>query len=59
MEIAKATKEDIPGLCELLGLLFAQEVEFRPECSLQAVGLQKIIDSPELGQVLVLCEEAH
>ena len=56
MEITKATKEDIPELQELLGLLFAQEAEFQPDRSLQSAGLQKIIDSPEHGQILVLRE---
>ena len=56
MEITKATKEDIPGLCALLGLLFAQEAEFQPDRSLQSAGLQKIIDFPERGQILVLRE---
>ena len=56
MEITKATKEDIPELQELLGLLFAQEAEFQPDRSLQSAGLQKIVDSPEHGQILVLRE---
>ena len=56
MEISKATKEDIPGLCELLGFLFAQEAEFQPDRSLQSAGLQEIIDFPERGQILVLRE---
>jgi len=54
MEITKATKEDIPGLCELLGFLFAQEAEFQPDRSLQSAGLREIIDFPERGQILVL-----
>ncbi len=56
MEITKATKEDIPELQALLGLLFAQEAEFQPDRSLQSAGLQKIVDSPEHGQILVLRE---
>lgn len=58
MEITKATKEDIPALCALLGLLFAQEAEFQPDRSLQSAGLQKIIDFPERGQILVIREGA-
>ncbi|MGQ0594260.1 MAG: GNAT family N-acetyltransferase [Gammaproteobacteria bacterium] len=58
MEITKATKDDIPRLCELLKLLFAQEVEFRPEQSLQSAALRQIIDSSERGQILVLREGA-
>ena len=56
MEITKATKEDIPELCELLGFLFAQEAEFQPDRSLQSAGLRKIIDFPEGGQILVVRE---
>src|SRR5208282_3061489 len=54
MKITEGTKDDIPGLCELLDLLFAQETEFRPDRSLQSTGLQQIIDFPECGRILVL-----
>ena len=54
MEITEGTKDDIPGLCELLDLLFEQEIEFRPARSLQSTGLQQIIDFPERGRILVL-----
>jgi ribosomal protein S18 acetylase RimI-like enzyme len=54
VEITQSTKEDIPGLCELLDLLFAQETEFRPDRSVQSAGLQQIIDFPERGRILVL-----
>lgn len=57
MEVTAATTEDIPALCELLGILFAQEAEFQPDHSLQAAGLREIIDSPERGQILVLRDE--
>ncbi len=56
MEVTAATTEDIPALCELLGILFAQEAEFQPDRSLQAAGLREIIDFPERGQILVLRE---
>ena len=56
MEISRATNEDIPQLCELLNLLFSQEVEFQPDRKLQAAGLRQIIDFPERGQILVLRE---
>lgn len=54
MKITEGTKYDIPGLCELLDLLFEQETEFRPDRSLQSTALQHIIDFPELGRILVL-----
>ncbi len=56
MEITKATKDDTPGLCDLLKLLFAQEAECRPDHSLQLSGLLQIIDFSERGQILVLRE---
>jgi ribosomal protein S18 acetylase RimI-like enzyme len=54
MEVSRATKADIPQLCELLNLLFSQEAEFQPDCELQGAGLRQIIDSPERGQILVI-----
>jgi len=59
MKITEGTKDDIPGLCELLDLLFAQETEFRPDRSLQSTGLQQIIDFPECGRILVLRQEEY
>ena len=56
MEVTAAIREDIPALCELLGILFAQESEFAPDLSLQAAGLREIIESPERGRILVLRE---
>lgn len=58
MEITEATRDDIQGLCDLSGLLFVQEAEFRPDRTLQSAGLQQIIDFPERGRILVLCEGA-
>jgi len=54
MEISKAAHKDIPKLCDLLDLLFLQEAEFQPNRVLQTKVLEQIIDSPELGQILVL-----
>ena len=56
MEILQATRKDIPGLCELLGFLFAQEAEFQPDLAMQTAGLLEIIDFPERGRILMLCE---
>lgn len=52
MLIAPATSADIPRLCELLALLFTQEVEFRPDPSRQAEGLRRIIEAPAVGSIL-------
>jgi GNAT superfamily N-acetyltransferase len=50
-QIAQATGEDIPQLCELLTLLFTQETDFQPDRSLQERGLQLIIERPEVGRI--------
>lgn len=54
MEISAATDADVPALCGLLGLLFAQEAEFHPDAERQTAGLRGIINRPDVGQVLVL-----
>jgi len=56
MPLELATPSDIPRLCELLGILFTQESEFSPNPALQAEALEKILDSPEIGTILVLRE---
>jgi len=54
-----ATLEDIPALCALLAQLFAQEVEFVADAATQARGLQRILDAPDSGDILVLVEDDH
>lgn len=54
--IEMATLDDIPQLCGLLAILFAQEQEFEPDAAKQAAGLRRIIENPETGQVLLLRE---
>jgi GNAT superfamily N-acetyltransferase len=56
MTIRTATGVDIPALCDLLCLLFNQEAEFQADAAAQAAGLRQIIDAPELGRILVLCD---
>jgi len=53
-QITLARIEDIPGLCELLGLLFTQEAEFKPDETLQSEGLRQIISTPDNGCILTL-----
>lgn len=53
MLIGKATAADIPALCDLLSVLFSQEVEFTPNPEAQHLGLARIIENPEIGIVLV------
>lgn len=48
-----AREADLPRLVELLGLLFAQEAEFRPDAAKQAAGLQQILAQPGRGRIYV------
>lgn len=51
--VREATVEDIPRLCPLLELLFAQEAEFRPDSAKQSAALRQIIENPATGRILV------
>jgi GNAT superfamily N-acetyltransferase len=53
MHIEQANPADIPALCELLSVLFAQEAEFSPDPVAQAKGLARIINNAEVGSVQV------
>jgi GNAT superfamily N-acetyltransferase len=53
IQVSPATPADVPALCNLLGILFAQEVEFEPHREAQERGLTAIIEHPEIGHVLV------
>lgn len=53
MTLDEATFDDIPQLCELLALLFEQEVEFRPDAAKQACALKLLIGNPQRGRVFV------
>lgn len=48
-----ATSADIPALCDLLILLFAQEADFVPDRARQERGLRLILDDPRVGAILV------
>lgn len=53
--VRPADMDDLASCVELLGLLFSQEQEFRPEPTVQRKGLEMIIRNPEAGSVFV-CE---
>ena len=53
MEITEATIADIPELCVLLESLYSQEAEFKPNHEVQARGLAAIINSSEVGGIMV------
>ena len=59
MEVYQATHSDIPQLVELLGILFEQEAEFQPDADAQRTGLHRIIESPDVGQILVVRDGAE
>lgn len=48
-----AREADLPRLIELLGVLFEQEAEFRPDAGKQTAGLQLILSQPERGRIYV------
>jgi len=49
--VTEATAADIPALCALLALLFAQEADFTPDAARQAEGLRMIIGQPAVGRI--------
>ncbi|MCH9813794.1 MAG: GNAT family N-acetyltransferase [Epsilonproteobacteria bacterium] len=51
--IHKAELQDIPILCELLHILFSQEVEFVPDQTKQEKALCQIIESEIVGDIFV------
>jgi len=55
--IDAATSADIPALCDLLSLLFAQEADFAPDRAKQERGLSLILDDARVGVILVAREE--
>lgn len=53
MRIEIAVPADVPALSDSLSILFAQEAEFTPDHAAQVRGLDRIINNPEAGMVLV------
>lgn len=51
--IDDASPADIPALCDLLSLLFAQEADFTPDRARQERGLRLILDDARVGAILV------
>src|SRR6266702_1204624 len=52
--VEPATEADLDELSELLGELFAQESDFRPDKDRQLRGLRLIFEQPSRGRVFVL-----
>ena len=55
--IEPATEADLDELSEMLGDLFAQESDFRPDRDKQLRGLRLIFEQPSRGRVFVLRRE--
>lgn len=53
VEIGPAGFDDLPALQKLLGELFTQEHDFKPDAEKQARGLRLILDDPRRGQIFV------
>lgn len=53
-KIHPATPDDIPQLCVLLAILFAQEADFQPDAAKQSAALRAIIEHPETGRILII-----
>jgi ribosomal protein S18 acetylase RimI-like enzyme len=51
MNIRRATTADLPALCDLLSLLFAQEADFTPDRDKQSRALRLILENPAIGQL--------
>src|SRR5437660_7088148 len=56
--IEPATEADLDELSEMLGDLFAQEGDFRPDKEKQLRGLRLIFEQPSRGRVFVLRRES-
>src|SRR6266705_1501098 len=57
--IEPATEADLDELSQMLGELFAQESDFRPDKDKQLRGLRLIFEQPSRGRVFVLrCDGA-
>ena len=56
LELGAATREELPQLVALLGMLFSQEAEFAPDDSKQASALGKILSDETVGRVYVARE---
>src|ERR1041385_6275842 len=52
--IEPATEADLDELSEMLGGLFAQEGDFRPDKEKQLLGLRLVFEQPSRGRVFVL-----
>jgi GNAT superfamily N-acetyltransferase len=53
IEFGSATRNDLPQLVALLGMLFSQEAEFVPDDAKQTRALEKILSDESVGRIHV------
>jgi GNAT superfamily N-acetyltransferase len=53
VELGVATREELPQLVALLGVLFSQEAEFVPDDAKQTRALEKILSDESVGRIHV------
>ena len=53
VELGTATRQDLPQLVALLGVLFSQEAEFVPDDAKQTRALEKILSDESVGRIHV------
>jgi GNAT superfamily N-acetyltransferase len=56
VELGLATREDLPQLVALLGVLFSQEAELVPDDTKQTRALEKILSDESVGRIHVARE---
>jgi GNAT superfamily N-acetyltransferase len=56
VELGAATREDLPQLVALLGVLFSQEAELVPDDTKQTRALEKILSDESVGRIHVARE---
>jgi ribosomal protein S18 acetylase RimI-like enzyme len=56
IDYASATPKDLQQMVELLGVLFEQEAEFRPDAAKQMQALEAILANPVIGRLYVARE---
>jgi GNAT superfamily N-acetyltransferase len=59
VELGVARREELPQLVTLLGILFSQEGEFKPDDAKQTRALEKILCDASIGTVFVAREDGR
>ena len=59
LALGAATREELPQLVALLGMLFSEEAEFAPDDARQARALTKILADESVGRIYVAREDGR